>query len=117
MTEEELENADNWDLENAEKAAPAARKARAVVSVAFPGEDFESVAEMAEQLGMKTSEFIRVVTLGVVRGTVSQADFVMVAGDQREEIYIGASQPSKAVASRVIRDMGEEAIVTSAAGG
>ena len=104
MNEEELQNPDNWDLEHAEKAAPAARKARAVVSVAFPGEDFESVAKMAERLGMKTSEFIRVVTLGVVRGSVSQANFVLVSGGQQEEIYIGDAQPSRAVASRVIRD-------------
>jgi len=54
----QLEQADNWDYENAEKR-PRVKKARIVVSVAFSRSDFEHVAECAERMGKRTSEFIR----------------------------------------------------------
>ena len=66
--EEELQNAENWDFENAEKM-PGRKNARAVVSVAFNRDDFELVGQRAEQLGMKTSEFIREATLNFIQGT------------------------------------------------
>ncbi len=52
------EEQDEWDLEHAEKRVPS-RRARAIVSVAFPREDFEAVEIAAERLGKKLSEFIR----------------------------------------------------------
>ena len=60
MSEEthNLEAAEDWDLDNTE-AVRRTKPIRAVVSVAFKREDFEVVAEHAEQLGMRTSEFIR----------------------------------------------------------
>lgn len=54
----ELEDPTSWDYEGGERR-PGAKQARAVVSVAFPRADFERVSECAEQLGMRTSEFIR----------------------------------------------------------
>jgi hypothetical protein len=53
-----LENAEEWDLERATKHA-AVKGRRAVVSVAFPREEFELVDECAERSGEKLSEFIR----------------------------------------------------------
>ena len=53
-----LEAAENWDLDNVEPVRRT-KPIRAVVSVAFKREDFEVVAEHAEQKGMRTSEFIR----------------------------------------------------------
>ena len=54
----QLEQADNWDYENAERR-PAVKKSRVIVSVAFPRADFERVAEYAERMAKRTSEFIR----------------------------------------------------------
>jgi hypothetical protein len=48
----------DWDFDNAE-IRPPVRGRRAIVSVAFPAEDFQVVAKTAEALGMKLSEFIR----------------------------------------------------------
>ncbi len=59
LTDEELQDESAWDFESAQQMAPAERKARAVVSVAFPGEAFDYVSEAAEGAGMKISHFIR----------------------------------------------------------
>ena len=55
---EDLEKPDNWDFDNAVEHPPV-RGRRAIVSVAFPRDDFQLVSGTAAQLGMKTSEFIR----------------------------------------------------------
>jgi hypothetical protein len=55
---EELQSAESWE-ETGETVGPSPKSARAIVSVAFSREDFETVAEYARQHGMKTSEFIR----------------------------------------------------------
>jgi hypothetical protein len=47
-----------WDYERAERR-PAVKGARAVVSVAFPREDFERVSQAAKRRALRTSEFIR----------------------------------------------------------
>lgn len=54
----ELENGEEWDDASAELHQPA-RKARAVVSIAFPREAFDSVSAAAAEQGLKLSEFIR----------------------------------------------------------
>ena len=59
MTDDELRDESTWDFESAEQLAPPERKARAVVSVAFPGDAFDYVSEAAEGAGMKLSHFIR----------------------------------------------------------
>ncbi len=59
---EDLENPDNWDYDNAQKR-PGTRNRRSVVSVGFTREDFEKVSQLAEQLGVTVSGFIRYATL------------------------------------------------------
>ena len=57
-----LEDPDEWNSERAEERPPSA-SARAVVSVAFNGDDFDRVSDAARRAGMKTSEFIRAAAL------------------------------------------------------
>ena len=59
MTDEELQDESAWDFESAEQLPSPERKARAVVSVAFPGNVFDYVAQAADRAGMKISHFIR----------------------------------------------------------
>lgn len=68
----DLENAENWDFEKAEKREPA-KRARVVVSVPFSREDFERVATKAEELGKRTSEFIREAALDKATGSSSES--------------------------------------------
>jgi hypothetical protein len=65
--QEELENPKNWDWERAE-TRPGRKKPRAVVSVAFNRDDFETVALFAERAQMKLSEFIRSAAIGCAEG-------------------------------------------------
>ena len=60
--EPDLQEESNWDFEQAETRPPT-RSNRVVVSVAFTRPDFEQVAEYAESVNMKTSEFIRTAAL------------------------------------------------------
>jgi hypothetical protein len=62
---EELQSAETWEG-TGETVRPSPKSARAIVSVAFSREDFETIAEYARQHGMKTSEFIRRATLDKV---------------------------------------------------
>jgi len=64
---EELQNPESWDWERAE-SRPGRKKPRAVVSVAFRRDDFETVAAFAERAGMKLSEFIRSAAIGCAEG-------------------------------------------------
>ena len=65
----ELQSPESWDWERAE-SRPARKKPRAVVSVAFNRDDFETVAAFAERAGMKLSEFIRSAAMGCAEGMV-----------------------------------------------
>ena len=64
---EELQNQESRDWERAQ-ARPGRKKPRAVVSVAFNRDDFETVAAFAERAGMKLSEFIRSAAIGCAEG-------------------------------------------------
>jgi len=64
---EELQNPESRDWERAE-ARPGRKKPRAVVSVAFNRDDFETVAAFAERAGMKLSQFIRSAAIGCAEG-------------------------------------------------
>ncbi len=64
---EELRNPESWDWDRAE-SRPGRKKPRAVVSVAFNRDDFETVAAFAERAGMKLSQFIRSAAIGRVQG-------------------------------------------------
>lgn len=55
---QELQDAGSWE-EPGEVVLPAAKPPRAVVSVAFSRDDFETIADHAKKHGMKISEFIR----------------------------------------------------------
>ncbi len=57
-----LEDPDEWDSDHAEERQPS-KTTRAVVSVAFIGDDFDRVSDAARREGMKTSEFIRMAAL------------------------------------------------------
>ncbi|MCH7812208.1 MAG: ribbon-helix-helix protein, CopG family [Chloroflexi bacterium] len=72
--EEELQDPANW--EGAEDVEPTPRKARAVVSVSIGAEDLARIAEVAERLNMKLSEFIRTAALEKVEGSVAAAPTV-----------------------------------------
>ena len=72
--DEDLQDPQQWDVETAETRPPV-RKSRAVVSVAFSREDFEHLAEVAESLGMKTSELIRAATFELLRARERVAFF------------------------------------------
>jgi hypothetical protein len=63
----ELQNPKTWDWDRAE-AHPGHKKPRAVVSVAFNRDDFETVAFYAERAHMKLSEFIRSAAIGCAEG-------------------------------------------------
>ena len=64
---EGLQNPESWDWERAE-GRPGRKKPRAVVSVAFNRDDFETVAAFAERAGMKLSQFIRSAAIGCAAG-------------------------------------------------
>ena len=64
---EQLQDRESWDWELAE-SRPARKKPRAVVSVAFNRDDFDTVAAFAERAGMKLSEFIRSAAIGCAEG-------------------------------------------------
>lgn len=58
----ELQAPESWDDASAQLHEPRTQR-RAVVSVAFPSEDLESVSEAARSNNMKLSEFIRTAAL------------------------------------------------------
>lgn len=60
MSDEELQDESTWDFEDVEEQLPTPkRKARAVVSVAFPAVDIGIVSAAARNADMKLSAFIR----------------------------------------------------------
>lgn len=56
------QDGDEWAFERAEVHEPS-KSPRAVVSVAFPRDDFDRVSEAAGISNMKVSEFIRIAAL------------------------------------------------------
>jgi hypothetical protein len=58
MTNRGLEKEESWDFEGTERRGPASGR-RAIVSVAFPSEDFALVSQAARESEKKLSEFIR----------------------------------------------------------
>ena len=73
-----LESEEEWEEPEEELLAQPRRRPRAVVSVAFPREDFEVVEECAERLGKRLSEFIREAAIARAkprRGSVTYQGF------------------------------------------
>ena len=56
--DEELQNPKGWDAETRVRR-PGVKGRRAIVSVAFSRDDFESIVEASRRVGMKTSEYVR----------------------------------------------------------
>lgn len=60
--EHELEDPQHWDWGSAQKMTPT-KEQRVVVSVAFNRDEFRTVAQTAERLGVPVSAFIRAAAL------------------------------------------------------
>jgi hypothetical protein len=68
MSDEELQDPQQWEFERAEKRR-GVKRSRAVVSVAFSREDYERVVDAAQRHRIRTSEFIRNAALEHARDT------------------------------------------------
>ncbi|MDQ2652318.1 MAG: hypothetical protein M3Z20_04655 [Chloroflexota bacterium] len=76
---EELQDAGSWEEDGA-IAQPRGKAPRAIVSVAFPREDFERVTAQAKLAGMKTSEFIRQAALEKASPQLRESRVLAVSG-------------------------------------
>ena len=76
---EELQDAESWEEAGA-IVQPSGKAPRAVVSVAFPREDFERVVAQAQVAGMKTSEFIRQAALEKASPPVRESRVLAISG-------------------------------------
>ncbi len=88
---EELQNPETWE-DMTERTQSATRPARAVVSVAFARDDFETVVEAAKQCGMKTSEFIRQAALEKTVPQPQRGQILVVSGSVQTS-YAAVSGP------------------------
>lgn len=88
---EEMQNPDTWE-DSEEQVEPATKPARAVVSVAFARDDFETVVEAANRRGMKTSEFIREAALEKTVSQPQRAQVLVVSGSVQTN-YAAVSGP------------------------
>ena len=84
---ESLQDPENWDFERAERRG-GVKGARAIVSVAFGRDDFESVAACAERNGKRTSEFIREAAL---EKASSRGSFVSFSGTRGSVLFSDTS--------------------------
>src|SRR4051812_11389135 len=75
---DELQDPNTWEDEG--DVRPPVRSPRAVVSVAFPREDFQRIASYAKRHGMKTSEFIRQAALECSAPPSSHSEILAVTG-------------------------------------
>lgn len=105
---EDLEKPDNWDFDNAVEHPPVKGR-RAVVSVAFPRDDFQLVSGTAEQLGMKTSEFIRKAAVEKASVSAEILSFAWIGGTAGQVVFSGDFVPSTRVYSEPLsgEDCGE----------
>ena len=89
----ELEDPQNWDWDNATKGRPT-RTARAIVSVGFPGVDFDRVSLAAEHDGKKTSQFIREAAVerasSILGHAGSVAHIALNGGDQNASFVVAS---------------------------
>ena len=88
---EELQNPETWE-DSDEHVQHATTPARAVVSVAFARDDFETVVAAAKQHGMKTSEFIRRAALEKTVSQPQRARVLVVSGSVQTS-YAAVSGP------------------------
>jgi hypothetical protein len=99
----DLQNEESWEFGEGADTQVRPRKARAVVSVAFPSDDFERVARYAAENGFKVSELIRLATLSYVSpGAVvatGQLAFISVGGPDQVTAYFENITPATVAAS------------------
>ncbi len=75
LNDEELQDPSAWDFDRAEARAETKRP-RAVVSVGFQREEYDRVAALAQEQGMRVLEYIRAAALnrieqpGAVEGAI-----------------------------------------------
>jgi hypothetical protein len=81
----ELQDPETWDTAAGE-ILPPVKSARAVVSVAFPRDDFARVSEYAQRQGMKTSEFIRAAALDRVARAERERTVVVRISEARQVV-------------------------------
>ena len=104
----ELQDPGTWDFESGERR-PGTARGRAVVSVAFPREDFERVAKCAEQTGKRLSEFIR--EAAVEKATSQRASFhVSSATGLGITVFTGRGLPSTGSRSSQVRGERRDAV-------
>jgi hypothetical protein len=88
----ELQDPETWADDG--EVRPPVKSPRAIVSVAFSREDFETVARYAREHGMKTSEFIRHAALDRAVPAQKQQVVVSVSGNvQTSHASIAAPRP------------------------
>ncbi len=78
MSDEELQDESMWDFEDGEHLPAPVRKPRAIVSVAFPGEDIGIVSAAARNADMKLSHFIREAAMEKAAAVAPTVDFQVV---------------------------------------
>ena len=69
LNDEELQKTEMWNANEVTRYSPVKRP-RTVVSVAFPADAMDLVSKKSEQLGMRTSEFIREAAIEKATGGV-----------------------------------------------
>lgn len=105
---EDLEKPDNWDFDNAVEHPPV-RGRRAIVSVAFPRDDFQLVSGTAAKVGMKTSEFIRKAAIEKASTSAEILSIAWIGGTAGQFVFSGDFAPSTLVNSDLLseEDCGE----------
>ncbi len=99
----DMQKQETWDFGDDAEVRSRPRKARAVVSVAFPSEDFERVGQYAEAHGLKISELIRSATLAYVSGgavgIVGQMSLMSAGGAAEMRVYFREMMPATVAGS------------------
>ena len=92
-TDEELERPEAWDDEGLQRHE-GRKSRRAVVSIAFAREDFETVVQAARRIGETTSEFIRRAALNRAQPPGGQVVTVSMSGGGTGRSTFYSSQPA-----------------------
>ncbi|MCH7745274.1 MAG: hypothetical protein IIB15_00425 [Chloroflexi bacterium] len=110
---EDLEKPDNWDFDNAVEHPPV-RGRRAIVSVAFPRDDFQLVSGTAAKLGMKTSEFIRKAAIEKASTSAEILSIAWIGGTAGQFVFSGEfTQDTRVYSEMVIEEGQGEFVVTN----
>lgn len=109
---EDLEKPDNWDFDNAIEHPPVKGR-RAVVSVAFPRDDFQLVSGTAAQLGMKTSEFIRKAAVEKASASAEIMSIAWIGGTVGHFVFSGEFTQNTKVYSEMLSEEDYEGFVVS----